>query len=146
MVMNVWITLLKHMPITVVALGPSSTTILCMILWLCKTKKLRRQYMGWVSINFVHSMIFFTYRYHSMVFENKWTKAKTPENRVWCMYIPSLCNSAWSWRESWNLISSICACRKDRVTNLSADVLGNIWSKAERILQTPNSICDVQGC
>ena len=56
MIMNAWIILLKHMLTTVVALGLSSTT--CMILWLCKARKWRRQYMGWASINSVPSMIF----------------------------------------------------------------------------------------
>ena len=31
------------------------------------------------------------------------------------------------------------------ITTIPADVLSNIWSKAERILQTPNSICDAPG-
>ena len=34
---------------------------------------------------------------------------------------------------------------RTEITSLPANVLGNIWSKAERILQTPNSICDAPG-
>ena len=34
---------------------------------------------------------------------------------------------------------------KTEITTLPAGVLNNIWSKADRILQTPNSICDAPG-
>ena len=34
---------------------------------------------------------------------------------------------------------------KTKITNLPADVMGNIRSKAERIIQTPSSICDAPG-
>ena len=72
-----------------------------------------------------------------MVFENKQAKAKYLKIVFdTCASHPSV--TAKGRAET--LFHLSVPVEKTEITNIPAAVLGNIWSKAERILQTPNSI------